>query len=157
MSQPEYQEINSESIPEVQSDGVRIRLLAGQYANQQGAVHDPNTNVQYFDIHLEGSKTFLTNTPATHNAFVYVYEGSAQINNANLPRHSLTILSEGDSLTLQAGESGARLIFVSGQPIKEPIVQYGPFVMNTRAEIEQAFADYQSGKFANIKADMKIR
>lgn len=157
MSQPEYQEINPESIPEIHSDGVRIRLLAGQYENQLGIVHDPNTNVQYFDVHLEGNKTFTTQTPSSHNAFVYVYEGSARMNDANLPRHSLTVLSEGDSFSVQAEVSGARLIFVSGQPLKEPIVQYGPFVMNTRAEIEQAFADYQAGKFANIKANMKIR
>lgn len=157
MSPPEYQEFNPEAIPEVISDGAKVRVLAGQFAGKQGVIDDPATQVQYLDIQLEPKITFNALVPNSHNAFIYVFEGSAQIETTTLPVHSLSLLGNGEQVSLSAGSNGARLILVSGRPLNEPIVQYGPFVMNTRAEIEQAFADYQAGHFAKTKADLKVR
>lgn len=157
MTPPEYQEFSPEAIPEVTGDGLRVRVLAGHHAGCQGVIQDPNTHVNYFDVRLEANKTFSTSIAADHNAFVYVFEGQASVANAQLQTHSLSLLGTGDSVSLTAGQNAARFILVSGRPLNEPIVQYGPFVMNTRAEIEQAFADYQGGRFAKIKADFKGR
>jgi redox-sensitive bicupin YhaK (pirin superfamily) len=157
MTRPEYQEFTPEAIPEVKSDGLHVRVLAGEFSGVNGAIEDPNTQVRYLDIRLEPNKTLTAPFPADHSAFVYVFEGTLQTGESQLPTHSLALTSAGDSLTMTAGKEGARLIMVSGRPLNEPIVQYGPFVMNTRQEIEQAFADYQAGRFANIKADMRGR
>jgi quercetin 2,3-dioxygenase len=84
--------------------------------------------------------------PAGHNAFVYAYEGEAQVSGQVLPHRAAGILSEGERVEVKSAK-GARLLLLAGKPIREPVVQYGPFVMNTREEIEQAIADYQAGAF----------
>lgn len=155
MSKPEYQELSPQSIPTITTDDFEARVLSGAFAGHSGAIHDPHTHVHYFDVRLRPEKEFSTLIPAEHTAFVYVYEGDAHIGNTPVPRHTLALLGHGDTFILKGGKNGARFIVVSGQPLGEPIVQYGPFVMNTRAEIEQAFADFQAGKFATIKAEMK--
>jgi redox-sensitive bicupin YhaK (pirin superfamily) len=105
-------------------------------------------------VALDAKARFRLPVPASHNAFVYVFEGDAETAGQPLPRHSLAVLGEGDEVDLVAGPDGARFILVAGKPIGEPVVQYGPFVMNTRQEIEQAFADYQAGKLVRSKAVM---
>ncbi|MFZ9520245.1 MAG: pirin family protein [Silvanigrellaceae bacterium] len=155
MSQPEYQEFTPGAIPEVKSNGVLVRVLAGEFAGVRGVVEDPFTQVRYFDIRLDPGTSLSTSIPEDHSAFVYVFEGTLQIGETELPTHSLGLSGQGDSLNMAAGKNGARLVLVSGRPIQEPIVQYGPFVMNNRAEIEQAFADFHSGRFASIKANMR--
>ncbi len=85
---------------------------------------------------------------------VYVFEGSARLDSENLAAHTLAVLGAGDTVAIQAGAIGARFILVAGRPINEPVVQYGPFVMNTRAEIEQAFADFQAGRLVQARATM---
>lgn len=157
MTPPEYQEFSPEAIPEVRTSGTCVRVLAGSYGGQRGVIQDPNTQVTYLDIKLDPQTEFTTQLPDDHNAFLYVFEGDAKTRDLQIPKHSLSLLSSGTTVSLQGGNSGARLILVSGRPLNEPIVQYGPFVMNTRAEIEQAFADYQAGRFAKIKAEMKGR
>ncbi|NBW82291.1 pirin family protein, partial [bacterium] len=156
-SRPEYQEFTPEAIPEVKSDGMLVRVLAGTFLGVSGAVEDPNTQVCYLDIGLQPNKALTTPVPADHSGFVYVFEGTLHIGETHLPTHSLALLGAGDSLSMTAGKEGARLVLVTGRPLNEPIVQYGPFVMNTLQEIEQAFSDFHSGKFANIKADMRGR
>jgi hypothetical protein len=86
--------------------------------------------------------------PAGHNAFLYAYEGEARVGTEKktVPHRAAGLLSDGDSVRLEAGAQGARVLLLAGKPIGEPIVQYGPFVMNTREEIEQAIVDYQSGE-----------
>jgi redox-sensitive bicupin YhaK (pirin superfamily) len=90
---------------------------------------------------------FEAQLPAQHNAFVYAYEGEAVVGEDEkaLPHRAAGLLSSGDTLRLVAGAKGARVLLLAGKPIGEPVVQYGPFVMNTREEIEQAIADYQAG------------
>jgi redox-sensitive bicupin YhaK (pirin superfamily) len=87
-------------------------------------------------------------TPATHNTFLYVYEGEAVVGDdeRTLPFRSAGLLTPGEQVSVKAGARGARFLLLSGKPIGEPVVQYGPFVMNTREEIEQAIADYQGGR-----------
>jgi quercetin 2,3-dioxygenase len=152
MTDPAYQDFSSEAIPEVQEAHAKIRVLAGGYAGRRGVVQDPNTDVLYLDVRLVPGAKFSLPLQRSHRAFIYLFEGSGQVGSTNLPLHSLGVLSEGDAVTLTSGPDGARFILVSGKPIGEPIVQYGPFVMNTRAEIEQAFRDYQAGRLVQKKA-----
>ncbi len=154
MSDPAYQEFSAGAIPEVAGEGVRVRVLAGEYGGRHGVIRDPDTEVVYLDVALDAGATFRLPVPASHNVFAYVFEGDANSAGQALPRHSLAVLGEGDAVDLIAGPEGARFILVAGKPIGEPVVQYGPFVMNTRQEIEQAFADYQAGKLVKAKAVM---
>jgi quercetin 2,3-dioxygenase len=86
--------------------------------------------------------------PAGHNAFLYLYDGEAAIGEParTLPRRAAGLLSDGEVVRIAGGPAGARLLALAGRPLREPVVQYGPFVMNTRAEIEQAIRDYQQGR-----------
>ncbi len=154
MTDPVYQEFSPEAIPEVREDGVRVRLLAGEYGGRRGVIEDPKTDVQYLDVGLDPDVVFARPLANAYNAFVYVYEGRATAGGAALPQHSLAVLGEGDEVEIIAGHAGARFILVAGKPIGEPVVQYGPFVMNTQAEIEQAFRDYQGGQLVRKKAQM---
>ena len=154
MADPVYQEFSPEAIPEIRQGAVRVRLLAGKYGGKRGVIDDPRTDVQYLDVTLDPGAVFARDLANSYNAFVYVYEGSANTGAATLPQHSLAVLGEGDQVEIVAGEAGARFILVAGKPIGEPVVQYGPFVMNTQAEIEQAFHDYQAGHLVRKKAQM---
>lgn len=154
MSDPDYQEFTPAAIPEVEADGVRVRVLAGEHAGTEGAVRDPDTDVLYLDVALSPGATFQRPVPADHNAFVYLFEGDGVLAGRPLAAHHLAVMGDGDGFSLEAGASGARFILVAGRPIGEPIVQYGPFVMNTREEIEQAFADYRDGRLARVRAAM---
>lgn len=154
MSDPAYQEFSPEAIPEVTGEGVRVRVLAGEYGGRCGPVDDPHTRVLYLDVSLDAGVDFKRQLDSAFTAFVYVFEGSASVAGTALPRHGLAVLGEGDSVELAAGGEGARCILVAGQPLHEPIVQYGPFVMNSRAEIEQAMQDYRDGRLVRKKATM---
>lgn len=154
LSDPAYQEFSSAAIPEVALTAGRVRVLAGEYAGTHGVIEDPSTDVRYLDIALPANADFSTTLPESHHAFVYVFEGSARLADEQLARHTLAVLSAGDTVKVSAGADGARLILVAGRPIGEPVVQYGPFVMNTREEIEQAMSDYRDGKLVQTRASM---
>lgn len=154
MSDPAYQEFSPEAIPEVEANGARVRVLAGEHAGVRGAVSDPNTDVLYLDVALSAGAAFERTLADERNAFVYLYEGDGSVAGQPLAAHHLAVLGQGDGFSLVAGSAGARFILVAGRPIGEPIVQHGPFVMNTRAEIEQAFADYRDGRLVRVKAAM---
>lgn len=148
MSDPAYQDIAPEAIPVHEAPGARVRVLAGEHSGVQGPIDDPLTRLQYLDVELASDAQFIRRSAADadHNAFIYVFEGGAAIAGQPVPRHHFAVLGPGERVEMAAGEEGARFILVSGRPIGEPIVQYGPFVMNTREEIEQAFADYRDGR-----------
>jgi redox-sensitive bicupin YhaK (pirin superfamily) len=152
MSAPGYQEFSPEAIPTIENDDVAIRVLIGEYQGQRGRVEDPYTNAQYLDVALKAGQTFAHAVDSDLQAFLYVFEGDATIGDTTLPIHSFAVLGAGDSVQITAGSQAARFILVAGRPINEPIVQYGPFVMNTREEIEHAFADYRDGKLVRNKA-----
>ena len=157
MSEPAYQEIRPESVPETDADGVHLRLLAGAYQGHHGPVSDAHTGVRILDIRISPSSRFDTALPADHVGFFYVFEGGARVGHTEVPLHHLAVLGSGESISVEAGTGGARLLLVSGKPIGEPIVQQGPFVMNSGEEINQAVADYRAGRLVRTRAAVAER
>jgi redox-sensitive bicupin YhaK (pirin superfamily) len=149
MQPPAYRDIPAAAVPSVVIDGGKVKVIAGRFGATQGAVHGGTTDAQYWDVHLEPGAVFEGELPAQHNAFVYAYEGEAVVGEDKkaLPHRAAGLLSAGDRVSIGAGAKGARVLVLAGKPLGEPVVQYGPFVMNTREEIEQAIADYQAGEF----------
>ncbi len=154
MSDPAYQEFSAAAIPETAGEGMRVRVLAGDFGGVRGVIDDPATDVLYLDVALEPGRGFESPLADDRNAFVYVFEGHATLAGEALPRHTLAVLGKGENFAIEAGGEGARFILVAGRPLGEPVVQYGPFVMNRREEIEQAFADYRDGKLVRTRAAM---
>ena len=155
MCTPWYRDIQSESIPEVTTDaGVLVRVISGQSHGVQGAMHRPAkdypTDPLYLDIHFSEQQTFTQNIPVGHNAFVYVYRGSLAVQSAQsaetVPLQRMAILNNGGDGVVLQGQVGTRALLITGQPLHEPIAQYGPFVMNTREELMQAVEDFQAGR-----------
>jgi len=151
MAEPWYRDIASQEIPEyVTAENVTVRVIAGTSNGVPGAVTREDTEPMYLDIHIPAGASFSTALPATHNAFIYVYRGAVKIGDTLVESHRMGILSNStaaDGVTLSAMED-ARLILVAGRPLNEPIVQYGPFVMNTQEEIHQAMDDFRNGRLA---------
>ena len=152
MSSPGYQEFSPEAIPVVQNEAEKVRILIGNYQEHQGPIQDPITNVQYLDVQLKAGHIFENKLKHEQQAFMYVFEGDADIEDTHLPQHSFVVLDAGDIVQVKAGKAGVRFILGAGQPIGEPIVQYGPFVMNTEDEIRQAMMDYHNGVLVREKA-----
>ena len=151
MSEPWYRDFPGAVIPEyVTADGATVRVIAGSSNGVDGAVSREITEPLFLDIHLPAGASFATALPDTHNAFIYVYRGAVSIGDAEVAAQRMGILSNtphADGVTLTANED-ARLILVAGKPLNEPIVQYGPFVMNTQQEIHQALDDFRNGRLA---------
>ncbi|MFY9260486.1 MAG: pirin family protein [Gallionella sp.] len=151
MTEPWYQDFPSESIPEyITANGVTVRVIAGSSNGVAGVVSREITEPLYLDIHVPAGASFSTAIPATHNAFIYVYRGAVEVGGVQVDAQRMGILSNtagADGVTLTA-RADARLILIAGKPLNEPIVQYGPFVMNTQAEIHRALDDFRSGRFA---------
>ncbi|HVQ32328.1 MAG TPA: pirin family protein [Lysobacter sp.] len=152
MDAPQYQEFPDARMPRLQpAPGVEVKVIAGTVDGTRGPIEQPATTPVYLDITLAPSATWEHALPAGHNAFAYVFEGSADIGRGEDARpvasQELAVLGGGDTFAVRAGDGGARLILVAGRPLREPVARYGPFVMNTKEEIMQAFVDFQSGKF----------
>jgi redox-sensitive bicupin YhaK (pirin superfamily) len=127
-----------------------VRVIAGSSNGVSGAIAREFTEPLYLDIHLPAGAGFSTALPASHNAFIYVYRGAVTVAGVKVESRRMGILDnspQADGVTVEAAEA-ARLILVAGKPLNEPIVQYGPFVMNTQQEIHQALNDYSNGQFA---------
>ena len=129
--------------------GVTARLIAGHSHGLDGAMQREATQPLYLDlIFPDGGGTFSQPLPAGHNAFAFVYRGSVQVEGTAVDRNRMAILAnEGDGVTITA-TGPARALLIAGRPLREPIAQYGPFVMNTRDELIQAVEDFQSGRLA---------
>ena len=154
MGTPGYRDIPSGEIPELQLPGATVRVIAGASHGVAGAVQKAHTEPLYLDLHLEPGASFEQPLPAGHNAFVYVYRGDLEIDSGTartpVPRERMAVLANApdrDGVRVQAGAAGARALLIAGQPLNEPIAQYGPFVMNKQAEIFQAVEDFRAGKF----------
>jgi redox-sensitive bicupin YhaK (pirin superfamily) len=151
MTAPNYQEFDSARLPEVDRPGVKVKVIAGQLDGAVGPVKQPATDPVYLDIRLDAGVDFALPLPSGHSAFVYVYEGGVSVGQsreaATINAQELAVLGEGDEVRLQGRAARSRAILVAGRPLREPVARYGPFVMNTREELQQAFADYQAGKF----------
>ncbi len=149
-----YRDIQADEIPVVDlPDGGRVKVIAGTTTQGGAATAGPiqglATDPLYLDVELPAGATFTQPIQMGYHAFVYPFEGSVEIGPAGsrrpLQTHHAGVLSDGDGVELTGGAEGGRVILLAGRPLLEPIVQYGPFVMNTREEIEQAIRDYQSG------------
>lgn len=148
MTTPSYRDIPAEQIPEyVTESGVRVRVIAGHSGHVDGAVQRPDTEPLYLDIHLPAGSHFEQDIPLGHNAFMYTYRGEVKIGGTVISDRTMGILSNEAANTVHIEATvESRIILIAGKPLNEPIAQYGPFVMNTQAEIEQALIDYQAGK-----------
>ena len=152
MTAPRYQEFAPERIPVVEpAAGVSVKVIAGEVDGVPGPISQPATDPVYLDIALAPDAAWSHALPPGHNAFAYVFEGSAGVGEGEdaraLETHELGVLSGGDVFAVRAGAAGARLILVAGRPLREPVARYGPFVMNTKEQVMQAFVDYQEGRF----------
>jgi redox-sensitive bicupin YhaK (pirin superfamily) len=146
---PWYRDIQSADVPEWRGDGVTARVIAGSSHGVAGAVQREGTEPLYLDLHLSPGACFEHALPEGHNAFVYVYRGELQIGETPVPTQRMAILANrGDGIRIDAGSDGARAILAAGMPLKEPIVQHGPFVMNSQQEIFQAVEDFRAGRLA---------
>eukprot|EP01132_Coremiostelium_polycephalum_P004571 gene4571-5696_t len=177
MVEPRYQDIQSEDIPEVtHGDGSKVRVIAGQYKDVKGAVNGVATDPLYLDVSLPPNTKFTHQLPYQHHSFAYVFKGSAAFGPETLksPKNTdpignilmesqlgllqpIVFHDKGDEtssipninskIDVESSTKGVRFLLIAGNPIKEPIARYGPFVMNTQQEIDQAFKDYQNGVF----------
>jgi redox-sensitive bicupin YhaK (pirin superfamily) len=154
-----YRDIPAGEIPQVLlPKGGEVKVIAGTLtldgASTSGPVNGSgaklSTDPMYLDVRLPAGAVFSAPVAAGYNAFLYTYEGSADIGPAGaakpLPHRAAGVLSDGESVRVQAAAEGVRFLLLAAKPLREPVVQYGPFVMNTREEIEQALADYRDGR-----------
>ena len=151
MCEPHYQEFPPESIPVVRpNEGAEVRLIAGELEGAAGPVQGIATAPLYWDITLAAGTHFSPQVPDTHQAFLYLFQGDAVVgpNEGHVATQGqMVVLGSGNTIEIRAGEGGTRLLLIAGQPLREPVARYGPFVMNTPEEIQQAFRDYRDGRF----------
>ena len=151
LGDPRYQDIDPSEIPEQPlASGGTVRVVAGRFGDAVGPVGGVATEPVMLDVGLPAGGSLDVPIPLGHNGFAYVFEGSARLGDREAPieRGHLAVLErEGEGLRIAAaGDAGTRVLLVAGKPIGEPVARYGPFVMNTRAELEQAVRDYQNGQ-----------
>ena len=168
MTDPRYQDIPASAIPEVtDDDGTQVRVISGAFWGKQGPVEGVAADPSYLDISVPPGKQKRLSVETTRNAFAYVFAGSGSFRDASDPQavltesgvdpnaparydarnHSLVLFDRGDGVVVRAGEEGIRFLLVSGKPIEEPVAWYGPIVMNTRDELQQAVTELQNGTF----------
>ena len=169
MTAPRYQDVKSAEIPEiVDDDGSRVRIVCGDFWGRRGPVEGVAADPRYLDISVPPGKRKTLPVEIERHAFAYVFEGSGDFRGASQPfgvltektdganetvvreqtgNRSLVLFDRGDEVSVQAGEEGIRFLLVSGKPIKEPVAWYGPIVMNSEAELQQAFAELRGGTF----------
>lgn len=153
MTAPRYQDISANEIPEIlRPDGTRMRVITGTVDKVTGPVTGISVAPTYLDVNLPPGATFRHPVEHGHSAFTYVFDGAVQVlaaQNGELIARSpkLLVWGEGEAIQLVSGDSPARVLLITGAPLKEPIARYGPFVMNTRAEIEQTLQELQQGRF----------
>ena len=151
MTAPSYQEFDASQIPvEKLKGGGTVTVIAGE--TDQGTVgpaHRPSTNPLYFDVQLPSGSTFEQLIPLSHHAAIYTIDGSAQIGEQrkSLPSGTLGVLSDGEHVRITADSEGVRFLLIAGRRLNEPVARGGPFVMNTKQEVMQAFSDYQNNRF----------
>jgi quercetin 2,3-dioxygenase len=169
MTTPRYQDVKAGEIPEiVDDDGTRVRVVCGDFWGRRGPVEGVAADPRYLDIWVPPGKRKTLPVELGRHAFAYIFEGSGSFRAASAPfgvltektdgmnetvvreetgNRSLVLFDSGDEVTVQAGEQGIRFLLVSGKPIEEPVAWYGPIVMNTQAELQQALSELRGGKF----------
>ena len=154
MTAPRYQDITSNQIPEVsRANGVKIRVIAGEVDGVRGAVSEIYADPSYLDVSIPADGTFSHPVEKGHTAFAYIFEGSGFFGSgqntaeSSVSQPGLVVLGDGDYIQVDAANEPVRFLLVSGKPLNEPIARYGPFVMNTQEEIQQALDDLKNGTF----------
>jgi redox-sensitive bicupin YhaK (pirin superfamily) len=169
MTAPRYQDIKAAEIPEVvDDDGTRVRVVCGDFWGRRGPVEGVAADPRYLDIYVPPGQRKTLPVETGRHAFAYIFEGSGSFRDASKPfgvltekeidgreitlreqtgNRSLVVFDSGDEVTVQAGEQGIRFLLVSGKPIEEPVAWYGPIVMNTQSELQQAVAELRNGTF----------
>ena len=151
LTAPRYQEVRASDIPVVEDGVAEVRVVCGSYLDTKGPVQGIAAKPVYLDLKLPAAAGKAIPVPRGRNAFAYVFEGSARFDAAlsseEAGDRTLVVFGDGDEVLVHAGEQGARLLLVSGEPIKEPVAWGGPIVMNTREELEQAFRELREGTF----------
>jgi redox-sensitive bicupin YhaK (pirin superfamily) len=157
MTAPRYQEFGPEAIPRVTpASGVEVKVIAGRVGEVVGPIVQPATDPVYLDVTLDAGARFEHSLPEDHTAFAYVYEGQVRVGessatpaatSATIEAPELAVLGPGLRVVLEGRAPRSRVILVAARPLREPVARHGPFVMNTRAQIAEAFADFQEGRF----------
>ena len=147
MMQPRYQDIPAEKSPTAEKDGVWVRVIAGECLGLQSSI-DTMVPIEYIHVKMDGNSTLEKQIDDSLNAMIYVFGGEIIVQSKIVKDGELALLSEGKKISIQSNESSEFLI-LAGPELNEPIARHGPFVMNTREEIQQAFSDYQNGTFTN--------
>jgi redox-sensitive bicupin YhaK (pirin superfamily) len=147
MSPPRYQEVSDQTIPVVEKDGIKIRLVAGTVDGVSGPVTEIAAAPLYMDVQLAPGIEWTLPTPEGHTVVAYVFEGEGLFSDETVSSVTMIKYEDGDNIRVKAENSPVRFMLMAGAPFKEPIVPYGPFVMNTEEEIYQALADLRAGTF----------
>lgn len=168
MTSPRYQDVESKEIPEItDDDGTHVRVVCGSFWGKKGPVDGIAADPRYLDIFVPPGKRKTLPVESSRHAFAYIFEGSGSFRDASDPfgvltekdgpvetvvrestgNRSLVLFDSGDEITVQAGDEGIRFLLVSGKPIKEPVAWYGPIVMNTREQLQQAINELNAGTF----------
>jgi redox-sensitive bicupin YhaK (pirin superfamily) len=151
MCPPWYRDFQQEDLPVFTTqEDVRVTVIAGESHGVTGAVTRQGTQPVYLDIHLPAGAAFGQALPASHNAFLYVYRGDVTVAGSRVPAQRMAILANdptADGIVMEASVD-SKVLLIAGQPLNEPIVQYGPFVMNAEADIHQAIRDFREGRLA---------
>ncbi len=169
MTAPRYQDVPAIEIPQIEDDdGTRVRVITGEFWGKRGPVDGVAADPRYLDVFVPAGLRKTLPVEVERHAFAYVFEGSATFSSASAPfgvlteraagasetlirertgNRSLVVFDRGDEVTVEAGEEGIRFLLVSGKPIEEPVAWYGPIVMNTQAELRQAFTELNNGTF----------
>jgi redox-sensitive bicupin YhaK (pirin superfamily) len=147
MIAPRYQDINANEISEIRRDGATIRVIAGTVDGVTGPIRGIAAEPTYLDVSLPSGGSFVQPIASGHSAFAYLFEGEARFGDNLVAGPKLVVWDDGDTVEVRAEKNPARFLLVSGKPLNEPIARHGPFVMNTREEIEQTLRELRDGTF----------
>jgi len=168
MTAPRYQDISARDIPEVtEDDGTKVRVIVGDFWGKKGPVEGVAADPRYLDVFVPPGKKKRLAVETSRHAFAYVFAGSGTFRDASEPQavktdhvgpasapavdevgnRSLVLFDRGDEVVVQAGDEGIRFLLVSGKPLEEPVAWYGPIVMNTEEQLQQAYAELRDGTF----------
>ena len=147
MIRPRYQGVVAADIPMANGPGWQVRVVAGMVGNVSGPVREITANPLYLEAAMKSGAKFNLPIPEAHTALIYVFDGKAIIGDQEVTAVKMALLGKGDQIEVRTADTPVRFMLMAGSPIGEPIVPYGPFVMNTRAEIQQALTDLRNGTF----------
>jgi len=155
MMDPRYRDLKNDDIPEVSiGENVKVKIICGEVNGTKGPVQDIITEPEYLDVSINSQSEFKHSIPKGHNVFAFIIDGEAYFDTKKeklVDKENLVIYKEGDTVLISTGDNNVRFLLISGKPIKEPVAWRGPIVMNTEAELQTAFREYQQGTFLKHK------